>query len=156
MLHAYVSSVSEVCCICCNSCTCMWQTSVPNVSSVFRRMLQVCLSKCCICFTHRLEVFYVDVAYVCNGFHVFFFCMLQVLHLDVSKVDQVLHMGNRRGREQSPCRRRPSGTVQASDVQATWAPCGRAKQDRNGLQPCSSRRPSASSTVIWNTKKRRN
>ena len=24
----------------------------------FRRMLQVCLSECCICFTHMLQVFY--------------------------------------------------------------------------------------------------
>jgi hypothetical protein len=49
-------------------------------------------------------MFHLDVAYVYNAFHVFlqvfqihvssfssfFFCML---HLDVSKVDQVLHMG---------------------------------------------------------------
>jgi hypothetical protein len=42
-----------------------------------------------------LQVFYVDIAYICNGFQVFvrcfrsvFFCMLQVLHLDVSKVDR--------------------------------------------------------------------
>jgi hypothetical protein len=34
----------------------------------FRHMLQVCLSGCCICFTHMLQVFYMDVAYVCNGF----------------------------------------------------------------------------------------
>jgi len=57
-----------------------------------------------------LQVFYLDVAYVCNGFqtflgvffHVFhkhvssvssiFIRMLQVLHLYVLKVDQVLHM----------------------------------------------------------------
>jgi hypothetical protein len=36
-----------------------------------RRMLQVCLSRCCICFTYMLQVFYMDVAYVCNGFQVF-------------------------------------------------------------------------------------
>jgi hypothetical protein len=38
----------------------------------FRRMLQVCLSRCCICFTHMLQVFYLHVAYVSNGFQVFF------------------------------------------------------------------------------------
>jgi hypothetical protein len=48
-------------------------TYVPNVRSkcficFFRHMLQVCLSGCCICFTHMLQVFYLDVAYVCNGF----------------------------------------------------------------------------------------
>jgi hypothetical protein len=37
----------------------------------FRHMLQVCLSGCCICFTHMLQVFYMDVAYVCNGFQMF-------------------------------------------------------------------------------------
>jgi hypothetical protein len=68
-----------------------------------------------------LQVFYLDVAYVCDGFQVCFrrfsqvfqtlvssvssflfcmlqllyldvFCMLQLLYLDVSKVDRVLHM----------------------------------------------------------------
>jgi hypothetical protein len=52
------------------------------------------------------QVFYLDVVFVCNDFQVFsgaffncfhkhvssvssvFFCMLQVLHLDVSKVDR--------------------------------------------------------------------
>jgi hypothetical protein len=52
-------------------------------------------------------VFLLDVAYVCDGFQVFlqvfqtyissvsyvFFFMLQRLHLNVSKVDQVLQMG---------------------------------------------------------------
>ena len=36
-----------------------------------RRGLQVCLSRCCICFTHMLQLFYLDVTYVCNVFHVF-------------------------------------------------------------------------------------
>jgi len=89
-------------------------------------MLQVCLSRCCIRFKRVLQVFYLDVAYVCNAFQVFFlvllqvfqthvssvstifFCMLQVLHPDVSKVDRVLHMvcrGKREGRERAPRRR---------------------------------------------------
>jgi hypothetical protein len=47
-------------------------------------------------------VFYLDVAYICNGFQVFhshvsnvsfvFRRILQVLHLDVLKVDWVLHI----------------------------------------------------------------
>jgi hypothetical protein len=38
------------------------------VSSVFSgRMLQVCLFRCCICFTHTLHVFYLNVAYGCTG-----------------------------------------------------------------------------------------
>jgi hypothetical protein len=34
-------------------------------------MLQVGLSGCCICFTHMLQAFYLDVVYVCNDFQVF-------------------------------------------------------------------------------------
>jgi hypothetical protein len=30
----------------------------------FRRMLQTCLFGCCICFTHILQLFYLNVAYV--------------------------------------------------------------------------------------------
>jgi hypothetical protein len=30
--------------------------------------LQLCLSGCCICFTHMLHVFYSDIVYCCNGF----------------------------------------------------------------------------------------
>jgi hypothetical protein len=53
-----------------------------------------------------LQVFYLDVAYVLHGFHVFlqvfqmlvssissdFKHILQVLHLDISKIDQMLHL----------------------------------------------------------------
>jgi hypothetical protein len=51
-----------------------------------------------------LQVFHLDVAYVCNGFQMFFkhfsqvfhtlvSCAFFMLHLDVSKVDRVLYMG---------------------------------------------------------------
>jgi hypothetical protein len=57
-----VAMVVHVCC----------KRSITNVSSVFSRcMLQVCLSRCCICFTHMLHVFCLDVAYGYNGFQVF-------------------------------------------------------------------------------------
>ena len=70
-------------------------------------MFQVFLGVSYVC----LQVFHLDVAYVCNGFQIFFrhfrkcfkhfvlsvssifFCMLQLLHLDISKVDRVLHNG---------------------------------------------------------------
>jgi hypothetical protein len=56
-------------------------------------------------FTNMMQVFYLDVAYVYNGFKCFCKCfrrmfqiflfvferMLQLLHLDVSKLDRVLH-----------------------------------------------------------------
>ena len=37
----------------------------------FRCMLQVFLSGCCICFTHMLQVFYLNVAYVAMVFKCF-------------------------------------------------------------------------------------
>jgi hypothetical protein len=64
MFHKYVASVSygccktrSGCCICCNGCTCMLQVSVLMFRSSVRLYLQVCLSKCCMCFTHMLHVF---------------------------------------------------------------------------------------------------
>jgi hypothetical protein len=46
-LYTYVESLCSYCFICFS-----------------RRMLQVCLFRCCICFTHMLHVYYMDVAYV--------------------------------------------------------------------------------------------
>jgi hypothetical protein len=47
-----------------------------------------------------LQVFYLDIAYVRNGFQMFLdvfasvsVCMLQLLRMDVSKVYRVLYMG---------------------------------------------------------------
>jgi hypothetical protein len=61
----------------------------------FRRMLQMRLSRGCAYFTHMLQVFYLDVAHVCNCFSCvsiacfecfsYCVCMLQLFHLDVSK-----------------------------------------------------------------------
>jgi hypothetical protein len=70
---------------------------------VFGRMLQMFSSRYCICFSHTLQVFYLDVAYIFPmATHVFlvFHCkcfncfkrMLQVFHLNIAKVDPVLHM----------------------------------------------------------------
>jgi hypothetical protein len=56
-LYRYVARVCSKCFIYC-----------------FRRKLQVCLSRCCICFTHMLPIFYLDVAYACNDFQVFIRC----------------------------------------------------------------------------------
>jgi hypothetical protein len=55
------------CCICCNGCTCMLQASISSVSFVF---LHICYKY----FRRMSQVFCLS-----------FFCMLQVLHLDVSK-----------------------------------------------------------------------
>jgi hypothetical protein len=73
-------------------------------------MLQVCLSRYCICFTYILQVSIYMLHMFCNDFQLFFRCVLQVsqthfssvasvlrrtlqaLHLDVLKVDWVFHM----------------------------------------------------------------
>jgi hypothetical protein len=58
------------CCICCNACLHMFQASIPNVSSVF--------------YTHMLQVFLTHVSSVPSVF----FYVLEVLHLDISKVER--------------------------------------------------------------------
>ena len=55
---AYVAMVVHVCC----------KRLFSMFHLFFRRMLQVCLSECCICFTHMLQVFCLDVAYVLQWF----------------------------------------------------------------------------------------
>ena len=45
----------------------------------------MCLSGCCICFTHMLQVFYLD---VCNSFQLF----LQVFQMHVSSVSSVFFL----------------------------------------------------------------
>jgi hypothetical protein len=89
MFRRYVVIVSyeccksrSKCCICCNGCTHMLQRSVPNVSSVFLDvLLQVYLSGCCIRFTHMSQVFYLDIAYVCNSLQVFLYVFASVLEV---------------------------------------------------------------------------
>jgi hypothetical protein len=105
----------------------MLQAFVLNVSVVFPDVRYKC-------FTHMLHVFYLDVAYIFNGFfkcfHVFlqvfqtyvasvltvFERMLQTFHLDVSKVDWVLHLPPRL---LLPHLVSPP-LLDAGDVRATW------------------------------------
>jgi hypothetical protein len=116
-------------------------------SSIFQTLLQVCLSRCCICSTHMLQVFYLHVACVqwfssvfrcfCKCFrrmfHLFSFYTLQVLHLDISKVDRVLHMrcmwetgggvsfpSGRRGPPQGRAKRRHRRVARAPRGHAKW------------------------------------
>ena len=58
---AYVAMVVHVCC----------KLLFPMFHLFFQSTLQVCLLVCCICFTHMLQVFYLDVAYVFQWFQVF-------------------------------------------------------------------------------------
>jgi hypothetical protein len=51
---AYVAMAIQVCC----------KRLFQMFHLFFRRMLQVFLFGCCICFTHTLQVFYLDITYV--------------------------------------------------------------------------------------------
>jgi hypothetical protein len=55
---AYVAMVVHLCC----------KRLFPMFHFFLKHMLQVCLSGCCICFIHMLQVFYLDVAYVLQPF----------------------------------------------------------------------------------------
>jgi hypothetical protein len=81
----YVSEVAIVldeccksrseCCICCNGYTHILQMSIHNVSSIFLDvLLHVCLSGYCIRFTYILQIFSMDITYVCNVFKLFSSC----------------------------------------------------------------------------------
>jgi hypothetical protein len=59
---AYVAMVIHVCC----------KLLFPMFHLFFQAYVAiVCLFGCCICFTHMLQLFYLGVAYVLHGFHVF-------------------------------------------------------------------------------------
>jgi hypothetical protein len=106
MLQAYISSVSGISDVC-----------FRHVSSVSSGVTKVDLDVAYTCmlqayvfkyFIRMLQVFYLDVAYVCNGFQAFFRCSASVSDvcykcfscyerifvsvLDVKKIDLVLHM----------------------------------------------------------------
>jgi hypothetical protein len=134
-LYTYVARVYSKCFICC-----------------FRRKLQVCLFGCCICFTHMLQIFYLDVVYVCNGFQVFsrcfckcFRCMLQVFQLFRTYVTSVssvycksrsgvthvtMRVKKRRGREWYPRAVWRHGPAWACETLAWARSCWR----RHGVQ----------------------
>jgi len=79
---------------------------MSHIHACYKHMFQVCIGVSYGC----LQVFYLDVVYVCNDFQIFFrffykcfrrlfqvfyfvfFCMLQLLHMNDSKVDRMLHM----------------------------------------------------------------
>ena len=120
MFQMYVASVLNGCCknrsgycICCNGCTRILQRSVTNILSMFSgRILQMCLSECCICFTHTLHVCLFGCCVWLQWFPSVFRCffqvfqkhvsivstvfkhMLQLLYLDVLKVDRVLYLSS--------------------------------------------------------------
>jgi hypothetical protein len=72
----YVAMVVHVCC----------KSLFQMFHLFFKRMLQVCLSRCCICFTHMLQVFYLDVAYVFQWLFKCFHVFLQVFQTQASNV----------------------------------------------------------------------
>ena len=92
-----------------------------------------------------MQVFYFDVAYVYNGFKCFsgvlqvfqkhvsfvFRRMLQLLHLDVSKLDQVLYLPPRISTVSPRCQAREDRGGPHWRGQAPHA-CGQAQQTRRG------------------------
>jgi hypothetical protein len=77
MLETFVQNISSVLDVSCNKCFILMLHMFPTyVASV--------LSGCCICFTHILQVFYLDVAYVshmcCNTIFKCFICVRRMLH----------------------------------------------------------------------------
>jgi hypothetical protein len=82
----------------------MLQEYVSTVSSIFQMYVaSVCYLNVAYVFTHMLQIFYLDVVYICNVFQMFlqvfqthvssvlsdFFLILQVLHLKVDRVLQI-------------------------------------------------------------------
>jgi hypothetical protein len=57
-------------------CKCLFPMFLVFFSEVY-------LSGCCICFTRMLQVFYLDVAYVCNYFSSVFYLFLHVFQIHV-------------------------------------------------------------------------
>jgi hypothetical protein len=108
----------------------------------------VCLSGCCICFTHTLQIFYLYVAYVFQWFfkcfqvflHVFqpyvssvsnayfkcssvFIHMLQMFHLGISETDRVLLLGTHLPQQASERGSRGSASglrVKSGDAGDIW------------------------------------
>jgi hypothetical protein len=121
----------------------------PTFHLFFRCMLlEVCLFGCCICFTHMLQVFYLDVTYVRNSFQgvfasvsdacfKYFICLRMYVARVVfgcfksrSVVAYRMHVGSGRGAS-SP---RAGARVWARETQA-WAGAfwhGRGVQVRAG------------------------
>jgi CBS domain containing-hemolysin-like protein len=95
-LYIYVANAYSQCFIC-------FHTYVASVFilmlHIFHTYVESVLSRCCVCLQWFSSVFSCFCKYFRRMFHVFhlFFYMLQVLHLDVSKVDRVLHVGCKGG-----------------------------------------------------------
>jgi hypothetical protein len=100
-LYMYVSSVCTKCCKCSSGCC-----KSRSGCCIYIHVASACFK----CFIRMLQVFHLDVVYVCNDFQVFYRCfasvskrmfqsvsvvfgrMLLVFHLGVAKIDLVLHM----------------------------------------------------------------
>ena len=106
----YVAMVVHVC----------YKLLFPTFHLFFRHILQVCLSRCCICFTYMLQVFYRCCVCVYNGFQVFldtfasvsdicfkcFICLQTYIAnviFECFKVHRVLHMLRRDSLGVAPC-----------------------------------------------------
>jgi hypothetical protein len=77
--------------------TCMLQAYVFKCFKVFH--MYVC--KCFICMLHMFAMVFkcfsgvfASVSDACFKCFIYLFCMLQLLHLNILKIDRVLHMGS--------------------------------------------------------------
>ena len=116
MLREYVSNVSDVLEVC---FICIFRTRVVSVFiwmlHMFHTYVASALSGCLQWFS----IIFASVSDACSKCFICLFCMLQVLHLNVSKGDRVLHkryVWEARGGASSP---------RAGDVWAAWVPRGR-------------------------------
>jgi hypothetical protein len=76
--------------------TCKLQAYVSSVLRCFIHMFASVLSGCCIClqwFSNVFQAFSLVFQTFVSSVSFVFFYMLQLLHLSVLKIDQVLHMG---------------------------------------------------------------
>jgi hypothetical protein len=75
--------------------TCKLQAYVSSVFGCFIRMFASVSSECCIClqwFSYIFQAFSQVFQTFVSSVSFIFFCILQLLHIDVSKIDRVLHM----------------------------------------------------------------
>jgi hypothetical protein len=98
LLQIYVASVLSKCCKNRSgfAYTCMLQTYVLSIYRCFICSFASVSWGCCIClqlFSNVFQTFIHVFQTLLSSISFVFFRMLQLLHLDVSKIDRVLHMG---------------------------------------------------------------
>ena len=121
MFHLFFRYMLQACLFGCYICFYIYVSSVLSGGYVCFTIVFTCF---CKCFSRMFQVFQLS----------FFFCMLQVLHLNISKVDRVLHIEcawEGEGHE-----RYPRGATFGGMVPAWPRDVGAGKQRLAGMGPC--------------------